>query len=508
VPIDLVDPNPFQARRDFDPAEIQSLAASIRDEGLLQPPLARRVEAPPAKGQTSHDFCYQLALGERRLRACKLLGWKTIPLTVLELSDADMRRKGAAENAQRKDLDPIERAREWKALLDAGDYASQAALGAALGVEQGTVSNAIRLLELPKAWIDRIISREIPPTHARWLLPYKEFPKILANVEKRIGTGPYEGSRDAFRDDVAHAVRSASKPLEGEEWTQCRNFYGNVPIFTPGDEQRRQLGVIEMEGYRGKELRALNMKLWRRLQATHAAAWIKKHGGDGRKKPAAAGEKPKKLTAAEELARAKANAEQLGRRIGAFRADWLRYLIAEKLPTAGMVNLLRILLYAPLRSTAAVHVKDEHLAASLRAAGATVKAGYGRPGLWPGLTSLAASHFEDLSRGSLLVSYAASYFWQPGPDGGHPVESMLPGDVEAIAGSLQIDLDAAWRHGQAGPLSARWWNLFTKEELVEQARALRAYVDPAKPKSVMVKVLLAIKPCPLPKEMKKLKVAK
>ena len=500
VKIDLVDPNPFQPRRQFDEGETAALAESIRAEGLLHPPVARH--------HPGHAYRYELALGERRLRACKLLGWKTIPLRILVLDDADMRRKAAAENAQRKDLDPIERAREWKSLLEAGDYPSQDALAKALGVGQGTVSQAIGLLELPAECQERIISREISPKHAGHLLPYRHQPKLLAAIFKRLGAAPCEENEDEFRDHVRRIALHAGEPMTGEIWSDRPDGNWYVPVFRPTKEEEAELEIVEVKDFEGKQQRlALNKKLWASLQKTHETAWLKKRDAHGRAKKGTAADGPrnKKLSAAEEAAAAKERAERLRKRVQNFRTDWLRYLVAQAVPTLDPKStwLLRILLYAPINSPAHDMAKHNCLAESLRAAGGDVRmSGHGRPKTWPGLAALSAEKLAGVG-----VAYVAGFFWRAGKQAG-PAESMLSADdVEAIAASLGLDLEKAWRREQAGPLTARWWSLFTKEDLIEKGTDLGIHLDAGKPKRVMVKLLSAVKGCPLPKEIKKLRKA-
>ena len=103
VPIEKIDPNPFQTRTTFDEEKIKELAESIKNSGLLNPILVR----PHPDDSTRH----QLAHGERRLRACKILGWETIPSEIRDLTEKQLIEISLIENLQREGLNPIEEAK-------------------------------------------------------------------------------------------------------------------------------------------------------------------------------------------------------------------------------------------------------------------------------------------------------------------------------------------------------------------------------------------------------------
>jgi ParB family chromosome partitioning protein len=155
----LVRPNPFQPRTDFDEADLKALADSIRREGLLQPVVVR-----PAGGGL-----YQLVAGERRWRAAKLAGLDRLPALVREVDDRKMLELALVENIQRRDLNPIEKARAFRQLMQLNSW-TQEQLADAVGLGRPTVANFMRLLELP-AEIQEAVSRgTITMGHARALL--------------------------------------------------------------------------------------------------------------------------------------------------------------------------------------------------------------------------------------------------------------------------------------------------------------------------------------------------
>jgi ParB family chromosome partitioning protein len=156
--IEHIDPNPRQPREHFDGEHLNELAESIRQNGVLQPIVVRRVEGR-----------YELILGERRLRAAKLAGRATIPAIVREVDDADSLRHALMENLQREDLNPMEEARGYLALKD-GFGLPVADIAAMIGKNRSTVANSMRLLNLPEVVKTLIVEGKLTAGHARALL--------------------------------------------------------------------------------------------------------------------------------------------------------------------------------------------------------------------------------------------------------------------------------------------------------------------------------------------------
>ena len=158
VQSELIRPNPFQPREDFDNTSIEELAQSIKEKGIIQPLLVRR----------QGDF-YELIAGERRLRACKLLNIKEIPIIVREAEDRDSLELALIENVQRESLNPIEEAHAFQHLIDKFQV-TQEKISAVLGKSRVTVTNTLRLLKLPKAAREALAEGLITEGHARALL--------------------------------------------------------------------------------------------------------------------------------------------------------------------------------------------------------------------------------------------------------------------------------------------------------------------------------------------------
>ena len=159
VPVNAVAPNPKQPRTQWDAEEIQALAASIREVGILQPIVVRR----------SGEEGFELVAGERRLRAAKVAGLATVPVVLRDTGDADLLREALIENIHRQDLGPIELAEAFRQLLeDLG--LKQEDLAERVGVSRSHIANTIRLLQLPLETQQLLTDTKIQAGHARALL--------------------------------------------------------------------------------------------------------------------------------------------------------------------------------------------------------------------------------------------------------------------------------------------------------------------------------------------------
>ena len=159
LPILEIERSPYQPRRDFREGELNELAESIKNNGLVQPPTVRK----NASGR------YELIAGERRLRAAQLAGWKKIPVTVVEADDQTAAVMTMTENLQREDLNPIEEAVSYKTLQDKFNL-TQAEVAEKVGKGRATVANATRLLELPDEVRLLVAGGSLSVGHAKVLL--------------------------------------------------------------------------------------------------------------------------------------------------------------------------------------------------------------------------------------------------------------------------------------------------------------------------------------------------
>jgi len=160
VPVDRITPNPEQPRRSFDEAELEELAGSIREKGVIQPILLRR--AP------MDSSLYQIVAGERRWRAAQRAGLRHIPAIVRDLDDAATIEIAIVENVQRADLNPLEEAAGYQALIERFGHTQEAVAGI-VGKSRSHVANALRLLALPEAVRAEVASGRLSAGHAKVL---------------------------------------------------------------------------------------------------------------------------------------------------------------------------------------------------------------------------------------------------------------------------------------------------------------------------------------------------
>ncbi len=169
-PIELLVRNPDQPRRVFNEADIDELAASIREKGVLQPILVRT-----ARGQAGH---YQIIAGERRWRAAQRAGLHAVPVIVREMDDLEVLEVGIIENVQRADLNAIEEARGYRVLIERFGR-TQDALAQIVGKSRPHIANMLRLLSLPDAVQDHVMQGRLSAGHARALVTAHD-PETLA----------------------------------------------------------------------------------------------------------------------------------------------------------------------------------------------------------------------------------------------------------------------------------------------------------------------------------------
>ncbi|MGE0530910.1 MAG: ParB/RepB/Spo0J family partition protein [Hyphomonadaceae bacterium] len=159
VPIELVQRNPQQPRKHFDEAELNDLASSIKTHGILQPILVR----PIADGK------YEIVAGERRWRAAQRAGLHTIPAVIRELNEVEVLEIAIVENVQRMDLNPIEEAQGFQALIDRFGRTQQE-IADAVGKSRPHIANMLRLLQLPDDLQEMVRDGRLSSGHARAIL--------------------------------------------------------------------------------------------------------------------------------------------------------------------------------------------------------------------------------------------------------------------------------------------------------------------------------------------------
>jgi ParB family chromosome partitioning protein len=198
--IELIVPNKHQPRFVFDEAGLEELADSIREKGIIQPLIVSKVSA------TS----YTLIAGERRLRASKIAGLKTVPVVVQNVGDEDAFLELALiENIQRTDLNPLEEAEAYKKLIDRFGY-TQEQTAQKVGKKRSTITNSLRLLLLPDYIRDDVVSGLLSEGHARSLLRIVDDPAALKEIRDQIV------SKQLSVRQVESLIRRHKKPKQHE----------------------------------------------------------------------------------------------------------------------------------------------------------------------------------------------------------------------------------------------------------------------------------------------------
>jgi ParB family chromosome partitioning protein len=194
LPIEFINPNPRNPRRNFDDGELADLAQSIREHGIVQPVVVR-----PAKEQGR----FEIIAGERRWRAAQRAGLIEVPVIVRDVNDRIALELAIVENVQRTDLNPVEEAQGYQQLIDEHNY-TQADLGQIIGKSRSHVANTLRLLKLPDAIRDMIVDGTLSAGHARTLVTAND----PAGLAKRIVDGGLS---------VRQAEALAQRPAEAND---------------------------------------------------------------------------------------------------------------------------------------------------------------------------------------------------------------------------------------------------------------------------------------------------
>ena len=199
APIELLRRNPEQPRRAFGEAELEELVASVREKGVLQPILVR--PAPEAEGE------WQIVAGERRWRAAQRAGLHSVPILVRrDLTEADVLEIAIVENVQRADLDPLDEAGGYKALMERFGH-TQDAVAQVVGKSRSHVANALRLMTLPDAVRAHVSAGRISGGHARALVGAAA-PEVLAEQVIDRGLSVRQTEELARDQDAGKAARA------------------------------------------------------------------------------------------------------------------------------------------------------------------------------------------------------------------------------------------------------------------------------------------------------------
>ena len=165
IPIEFLSPNPDQPRSDFSKEPLAELAASLRENGIIQPLIARPDE--------SVQGFFQIVAGERRWRAAQIALIHEVPVIVREFTDSEALQVALVENIQREELNPMEEARAYRALIDKFGQ-TQETLSSSLGKSRSQIANVVRLLTLPDEVQSKLEAGELTIGHARAIIPARD----------------------------------------------------------------------------------------------------------------------------------------------------------------------------------------------------------------------------------------------------------------------------------------------------------------------------------------------
>ena len=203
VAISAISPNPRQPRKHFDPVALDELIASIKEIGILQPPVVR--QTTPGK--------YELIMGERRFRAAKAAGLKTIPVIIRQTPDNELLREALIENIHRSQLNALEEAAAYSQLLT--DFnCTHDELAQKLGRSRPLISNTIRLMNLPTSVQQKLASGVLSAGHARALLGLSDASAIEKLASRIVTEGLSVRATEEIISSGAPKGQSAKKPKQ------------------------------------------------------------------------------------------------------------------------------------------------------------------------------------------------------------------------------------------------------------------------------------------------------
>ena len=456
-----------------EPTEQDIIAKMMQfqKEGQLEPV----VLWPPPK-DWSHRQGEKLVIisGETRWHAAKRLGWKLQGRIAEGLTPAEALERLAAYNGERRDLDPMQKARLinrlCQSVAEGGAGLTRQAAGERVGLESGAAaSNLVRLLELPKKWQDRVASGELAWTWAREMIPYipvfqaidEELDRDWKNRETDRWDNAFE-SRAALNEQLQRIVDEACPRLDRREiWIGSKHHTLKVDVKDP--DTIAKLGIVELELPTGKKGQtekvpvATNEKAFDKLVAE-----FKANGAKASAEKAGRDDKPAKreLSAAEKKQKAADRTKQLSERLVAWRDKLLRRVLLEKLDAREDSGFRLVMAYAgdPAHMVLsfgrllelATHTKPTRDAANYRNV------------FWKSV----ATAIPGMQEADLSLTLAMTLLQQESQNWKSPV---IPFDLTAAyAAELEVDVAAAWRRMQETVRPSSGAGRLAGEDLLEE----------------------------------------
>ncbi len=209
VPIERVHPRKDQPRKRFEEQALQELAKSIAEQGIIQPLVVRRLD--------DDETQYEIIAGERRWRASQRAGLREVPVVLRETTSDEAFELALVENLQRQDLDPVETAQAYQKLLAEHGW-TQENLATRIGKDRSTISNTLRLLQLPGEVVDMITSQRLTEGHARALLSAEVPAEVVRLARLAVEKGwSVRQAEAAARKKEKPAEKPSEKPEKGAD---------------------------------------------------------------------------------------------------------------------------------------------------------------------------------------------------------------------------------------------------------------------------------------------------
>lgn len=514
--------------------DVDARAASIQVDGLLEKPVVRMIGLDK----------YQIVSGETRILAMRQLGWHECDMELLtKCDDARALELLAIYNAQRKDLNPVEKARMIQELCrpkdeDGGGLTREAA-AKIYGLEShSAASNLVRLLELPAKWQDRVAAGELPESWARALLPIVRAPRLLDVLDESWKQHQAEkccelcssveacwGSREQVENAVGEVLEDYTRPIGNGKFrytsrhikgANCWDYTGEYPqLFTLTPELERSLEIVEIEWQKKKLRVSTNPKLYDKLQIPAIKQTV-----DARKKTSAekAGRDaplPKRtLTAAEKREAAAAKTRQLSERIAAWRHKLLRRACSQAVEDEQDSGLRLVLAHAAERCVPHGGLNFTEALLEVRKVPPRTR-GY-HAEYWPvvaGIDDCLASTRDEDHEGTVVAKLAQTILGHESKDWKWPtVPHSL---VESYAADLAVDVKEEWKELQGteltegpDPMLEEFFLLHQTDQLRDLAKELGVFVSETDAKPLMVRKFVAAitggnnRRLPLPKSVK------
>ena len=249
VMLSQIEPNRDQPRKEFDEEALNELAESIKKHGLLQPILVR----PKQDG-------YEIVAGERRWRACRIAGLRTVPVVIKEMDEREIMEVALIENLQREDLNPVEEALGYRSLMISFGL-TQEQVAEAVGKSRPAVANTLRLLELTPEETESLKKGKLSSGHARVILSAVKGSELRATLFRLALAGASVRDLESMAKslkDKPHRLRQEKPHFYKEVELSLKNELGRKVKITPTSKGK---GTITLEFYSDKELAEIAKKI-------------------------------------------------------------------------------------------------------------------------------------------------------------------------------------------------------------------------------------------------------